>query len=980
MKLPLIAACMIAGSTWSFATAGDTASINPKTASKPFAAPTQLPGKMGKPVYTTKTAPPQFSSMLSAIAPANPSLLPAIVASGNADDCSAAKAITGAGPFAFDNTAATTGPQQGLGCGTGTCNNDVWFQWTANASGTCIFTLCGGGAAHDTLIAVYSGAGCPGGGALICNDDSCGLISQVSFPVTAGSVYMLQIGSYSAAGFGTGTFTMTIPPPVTNDDCTSPITWTGTGSFPFNQLGATTGVQGQANANCLFFGSTTIDNDVWYTWTAPASGCTIIDTCGSTVDTKIAVYQGSGCPSGSSIACNDDSCGLQSKVSFQATSGQTYTIQLGTFPGALGGTGSANIAQIPAGSGQDDCSTPNILTGVGTFAFDNTLATTGCEGQGEALCAVQYGQVTVDNDIWFQWTAPTTGIALMDTCLLTTVDTKIAAYAGAGCPTNGSALACNDDACVGFQSTMTWNVTAGSTYTIQLGTFPGATGGPGSFSLNVLLPPTNDDCSTPIALGPTGPYAFSQLGATTGVQGQAEPLCLFFGSTTIDNDIWYTWTAPSSGRAQVTLCGLSTVDSKVAIYAGAGCPSGSAVACNDDSCGLQSEICFPVTAGQTYTIQLGTFPGALAGTGSFDIITLPALPPCTYDDGSTENLLTWFAGGDMVWLNKFGSVGGNTTLSSVDVAWGSALFAGFNPGNGTPTDIFVWQDGATQDGDPSDATLLLQIPTTVSNVDTDTFVTYTFAPLNISGIFFVGSHQDNYGLSGAGPTQYVAPMDQNCTTANVAWFFGNNSGFGTSPVTYSAPASNLQPPATFDSIGLPCQVLVRAGCNAGPATYLCDPGVGGVIACPCANPPSGSGKGCDNSSATGGASISGSGSASVSASTLVFTTAGERPTATSIVLQGTASLPGGVAFGQGVRCTGGILKRLYTKGAVGGSITAPAGADPDVATRSASLGDPITAGQNRYYMVYYRDPIVLGGCQALATFNSTPTAQVTWQP
>jgi hypothetical protein len=38
----------------------------------------------------------------------------------------------------------------------------------------------------------------------------------------------------------------------------------------------------------------------------------------------------------------------------------------------------------------------------------------------------------------------------------------------------------------------------------------------------------------------------------------------------------------------------------------------------------------------------------------------------------------------------------------------------------------------------------------------------------------------------------------------------------------------------------------------------------------------------------------------------------------------------------------------------------------------------ITPGSTRYYMVYYRDPNVLGGCDASTTFNTTPMAIVPW--
>jgi hypothetical protein len=81
----------------------------------------------------------------------------------------------------------------------------------------------------------------------------------------------------------------------------------------------------------------------------------------------------------------------------------------------------------------------------------------------------------------------------------------------------------------------------------------------------------------------------------------------------------------------------------------------------------------------------------------------------------------------------------------------------------------------------------------------------------------------------------------------------------------------------------------------------------------------------------------------------VFTTSGEKPTATSVVLQGTSVLAGGSPYGQGVRCVGGTLKRLYTKAAVAGSITAPnfGAGDPTVSARSAAKGDPISAGEIR---------------------------------
>jgi hypothetical protein len=168
------------------------------------------------------------------------------------------------------------------------------------------------------------------------------------------------------------------------------------------------------------------------------------------------------------------------------------------------------------------------------------------------------------------------------------------------------------------------------------------------------------------------------------------------------------------------------------------------------------------------------------------------------------------------------------------------------------------------------------------------------------------------------------------------------------------------------------------GGGGGPVAF-CDPGTGGVLACPCSNPPSGAGRGCENSESTGGASVTASGNSTVSADTLVFTSSNQTAFGTAILMQGDASNGTGVAFGQGVRCVDGNLFRLYVKSPGGtGGIVAPTGGDMSVTAAAASLGDTIVAGQHRYYMVYYRDPTVLGLCLSTATFNGTNALDVTW--
>jgi hypothetical protein len=128
---------------------------------------------------------------------------------------------------------------------------------------------------------------------------------------------------------------------------------------------------------------------------------------------------------------------------------------------------------------------------------------------------------------------------------------------------------------------------------------------------------------------------------------------------------------------------------------------------------------------------------------------------------------------------------------------------------------------------------------------------------------------------------------------------------------------------------------------------------GDSVLAPCPCTPGLSGRGCDNSAATGGAQLVASGS--TRPDRVVLHATGELPTALSIFFQASTSVSPAVFSGAGLRCIGGAFERLYAKQAVGGSSSAPSADDPGIRERSATLGDPIAAGSSRYYQTYYRD-------------------------
>jgi hypothetical protein len=125
-------------------------------------------------------------------------------------------------------------------------------------------------------------------------------------------------------------------------------------------------------------------------------------------------------------------------------------------------------------------------------------------------------------------------------------------------------------------------------------------------------PPPNDLCADAISIY-DGDTAFSNTDA--GTQGQ--DTCGDF-----TRDIWYIYTATCTGDVTFNTCD-SNFDTELAVYASTDC---SAVVssdrhlleCNDDFCGLQSQVTVHVRSGQQYLVRVGGYDGD-SGSGTLSI-------------------------------------------------------------------------------------------------------------------------------------------------------------------------------------------------------------------------------------------------------------------------------------------------------------------------------------------------------------------------
>lgn len=388
------------------------------------------------------------------------------------DDFADAQAIAGAsGSVSGTNVAASRQPGEPNHAGSTAGGASVWYRWVAPEDGLVAFDTCASG--FDTLLAAYTGEAVGAPTPVAGNDDSsaCGTSSRqsrVSFAASAGAEYHIAVDGAGATPTGALVLTWTqmsgVFPPANDAFAAAQAISGASGSVAGSNVNATKEV-GEPNHALNVGGSS-----IWYSWTAPAGGSVVFDTCTSAFDTTLAAYTGTAVNALSSRASNNDSaaCGSgsrQSRISFVATASTTYRIAI---DGSFGATGATTLhwVQAPPPANDQFAQADDISDPEGSVDGSNVNAS---KEAGEPNHAGDLGGAS----IWYDRTAGGDGAVTFSTCG-SAFDTVLAAYTGDAVDSL-SAVAANDDSAAcgagSRQSSLSFEATAETVYRIAIDGF-----------------------------------------------------------------------------------------------------------------------------------------------------------------------------------------------------------------------------------------------------------------------------------------------------------------------------------------------------------------------------------------------------------------------------------------------------------------------------------------------------------------------------
>ncbi|MDG1477142.1 MAG: T9SS type A sorting domain-containing protein [Vicingaceae bacterium] len=302
--------------------------------------------------------------------------------------------------------AGATASFNGSTCG-GTDDDDVWFSFVATNTSHYVDILNAAGSTTDMYHAVYGGTCSATGASLICNDGNSSTVTGL----TIGNTYFIRVYTWTATGGQTSTFDVCVgtpPPPPPNDDCGGAISATVNASGCTSIVTSSVASATPSSQNATSCAGTE-DDDVWFSFVAPANGAVGIalqNISGSTTDLYHSVWEGT-CPALTLVAgtCSDPNTSTPTAL----TPGNTYYLRVYSYTSTAGQTTTFDLCLTEVGAcgnaaNNDFCSDPGTLT-QGTGTWNNTTTgsyTSDTPGNISIFCG------SIENNSWYVFTAQST--------------------------------------------------------------------------------------------------------------------------------------------------------------------------------------------------------------------------------------------------------------------------------------------------------------------------------------------------------------------------------------------------------------------------------------------------------------------------------------------------------------------------------------------------------------------------------------------
>lgn len=496
--------------------------------------------------------------------------------------------------------------------------NGVWYSYVPSSD--CTLTV-NASSVHDASIGVYTASDCSGPSELTCTNNN-----VLSFGLTSGQQYLILV---SLSGISPGIATQA-QLAITLDCSNPPSNDTACGaseilSTPYSATQSITLAADDVDSQCnTATGNQVTQKGVWWKYTATSDCMGVINET-SSLDVAIAVFQdfGSGCANISEVGCSS-----ADHFGFPMINGQTYWILIGlqtttpTVPTAPVVMTFNCIPNTPPAN--DQVCGATVINSLPFF--DNPVIATATHDQ-DVSCN-QASASTVDSGVWYQYTPSSNCTLLLGEGTINNVVWGI--YTAADC--NDSLI---DVGCTTTEAGTSINLNSGTTYWILVGLDwqstgvpPTTPGLPLSLTIDCVNMPANDICAAAQSIASL-PFSvtYDPFIATDGLPVGS---CNSASATTMDNDVWFTWTAPANCFVNVDLQDISDAfqyGQICVVYAGPDCNNLVEVSCAYSSGGVnQIPFGFVADANETYWFQTGR---RFLSTGSnLGPTTLTVTGPC----------------------------------------------------------------------------------------------------------------------------------------------------------------------------------------------------------------------------------------------------------------------------------------------------------------------------------------------------------------